>query len=360
MPGSDDWLPPPFEQFVAAHLHAAAIFVALDGGEVIGYAKLTARADGRTGDHGMTAVRREARNRGVATALKRAQIAWAKEHGFERLTAANEERNAAMQHINSLLGYRLHSRARAPAGTRSVNAATLTARMVRGSHIAAIVAAVSIALVAPGVAGAGTPTPSLQPTATQKLWKKLVQRRTLAATNADCMRAVFYAPTDWLRLATTLAAHNVSCAQYYVSIPPLAADKTTFRPDQPWRIRALGANFHAVAEISYNGWSRWVADNGETWFDAGVEARRRMAAQGFDISAGDTWAINESSSAVRTGTGNARQNLRDLLRGLYTEPAATASRESCSSSASARPARASRPTRERCSSGSPTARSGTT
>jgi hypothetical protein len=43
-----------------------------------------------------------------------------------------------------------------------------------------------------------------------------------------------------------------------------------------------------------------------------------MAAQGFDISAGDTWAINESSSAVRTGTGNARQNLRDLLRGLYT------------------------------------------
>jgi GNAT superfamily N-acetyltransferase len=107
VPGSDDWLPPPFERFVAAHLHAAAIFVALAGGEVIGYAKLTARADGRTADHGMTAVRREARNRGVATTLKRAQIAWAKEHGFERLTAANEERNAAMQHINSLLGYRL-------------------------------------------------------------------------------------------------------------------------------------------------------------------------------------------------------------------------------------------------------------
>ena len=55
----------------------------------------------------MTAVRRDWRNRGVASALKRAQIAWAQEHGFERLTAANEERNAAMQHINSLLGYRL-------------------------------------------------------------------------------------------------------------------------------------------------------------------------------------------------------------------------------------------------------------
>jgi GNAT superfamily N-acetyltransferase len=107
VPGSDDWLPPPFDQFVAAHLHSASIFVALADDEVIGYAKLSARADGRTADHEMTAVRREARNRGVATALKRAQITWAKEHGFERLTAANEERNAAMQHINSLLGYRL-------------------------------------------------------------------------------------------------------------------------------------------------------------------------------------------------------------------------------------------------------------
>jgi GNAT superfamily N-acetyltransferase len=107
VPGADDWLPPPFERFVAAHLHAAAIFVAVADGEVIGYAKLTARADGRTADHGMTAVRRDWRNHGVATALKLAQIAWAKEAGFERLTASNEERNAPMQHINSLLGYRL-------------------------------------------------------------------------------------------------------------------------------------------------------------------------------------------------------------------------------------------------------------
>ena len=81
------------------------------------------------------------------------------------------------------------------------------------------------------------------------------------------------APTDWLRLATKLAANQAPCAQYYVSIPPLAADKTTFRPDQPWRIRALGPNFHAVAEISYNGWGSWVAANGSTWYAAGVEAR---------------------------------------------------------------------------------------
>ena len=74
---------------------------------MIGYAKLVTRPDGRTADHGMTAVKREWRNRGVARALKRAQISWAKENGIERLTAANEERNAPMQHINSSLGYRV-------------------------------------------------------------------------------------------------------------------------------------------------------------------------------------------------------------------------------------------------------------
>ncbi len=167
--------------------------------------------------------------------------------------------------------------------------------MSRGSYVAAIAVALAVALIAPIEAQAAA-----------------------SAQKSECLRATFYSPADWLRLATKLAAHNVSCAQYYVTIPPLAAEKTTFRPDQPWRIRALGPNYHAVAEISYNGWSRWIAANGSTWFDAGVEARRRMAAQGFDVADGDTWAINESSSAVRTGAGLARQNLRDLVRGLYT------------------------------------------
>jgi hypothetical protein len=190
-------------------------------------------------------------------------------------------------------------------------------RMLKGSYIAALVAGAVLALAAPAGAARAKPVPSLQPAATTKLWHRLVQRRHTAALTADCMRLVFYSPTDWLRLATKLAANQAPCAQYYVSIPPLAADKTNFRPDQPWRIRALGSNFHAVAEISYNGWGSWVAANGASWYAAGVEARTRMAAQGFDVGAGDTWAVNESSSAVRTGTGAARQNLRDLVRGLY-------------------------------------------
>ena len=134
-------------------------------------------------------------------------------------------------------------------------------RMSRGSYIAALVAGAALALPVPALAGTAKPVPSLQPQATAKLWHRLVQRRHVQARTADCQRLVFYAPTDWLRLATKLAANQTACAQYYVSIPPLAAGKTTFRPDQPWRIRALGPNFHALAEISYRGWGSWVTAN---------------------------------------------------------------------------------------------------
>src|SRR5215471_13689285 len=164
------------------------------------------------------------------------------------------------------------------------------------------------------------PVASLQPKATAKLWQRLVHRRSLRArASADCrpLRGVFYAPTDWLRLATKLAANASPCAQYYISIPPIVADKTRLRPDAAWRIRALGPNFHAMAEIHFATWSKWVASTGSSWFQAGTTARARMAAAGFDVTKGDTWVVNEVTSAVRKNTGNARANLRELLRGLY-------------------------------------------
>ena len=67
-------------------------------------------------------------------------------------------------------------------------------------------------------------------------------------------------------------------------------------------------------------WSAWVARGTGTWYDAGVEARRRMESTtsgGFDVAAGDTWAVNEFTSAVRGGTGASRQNMRDFVHGLY-------------------------------------------
>jgi hypothetical protein len=164
--------------------------------------------------------------------------------------------------------------------------------------------------------------PSLQPEATAREWADVVRHRQEGLrplTRTDCrpVRAVFYAPTDWLRLATKLAAAASPCAQYYVSIPPLTSDKTRPRPDQAWRIRALGPNMHALAEIHMNTWRKWVQANASSWYAAGVEARRRMAAAGYDVALGDNWAVNEFSSAVRRGLGTARADALEFARGLH-------------------------------------------
>ena len=196
-------------------------------------------------------------------------------------------------------------------------------------HVALLVCAAAAASLVSGSSqpqAAATPrgirpVASLEPAATQRLWRKLVRGRAhrAFAVAPDCrpLRAVFYAPSDWLRLATKLAASGSPCAQYFISIPPLAAAKTQFRTDQAWRIRALGPNFHALAEVHAPGWRAWITANNSTWYAAGVEARRRMAATGFEVSLGDGWIVNEFSSAVRRGIGVARTEMRDFVHGLH-------------------------------------------
>jgi mycothiol synthase len=112
VPGSEEYVMFPREDFVERHLHAPhglaeGTFVALDGEEVVGYAKLRP-ADARPGAalNGLTAVKRAWRGRGIAGALKRAQIAWAAEAGYERLVSAVEERNEPIRRLNERLGYR--------------------------------------------------------------------------------------------------------------------------------------------------------------------------------------------------------------------------------------------------------------
>lgn len=165
------------------------------------------------------------------------------------------------------------------------------------------------------------PVASLEPRETDRLWRQVSQRaRPLSfGAQADCRpaRVVFYAANDWLRLATTLATNASSCTDYYVSVPPLTSDKTRPRANQAQLIRALGPRFHALAEIHMGGWRAWVNANGSSWREAGIEARRRMAAAGYDVALGDTWAVNEFSSAVRRGTGAARTEARDFVRGLF-------------------------------------------
>jgi GNAT superfamily N-acetyltransferase len=78
-------------------------FLALAGDEVVGYAALQIFGD--EAHHGLTATRRDWRRRGVASALKRAEIAAAKRAGFRRLLTESEERNEPMRLLNEKLGY---------------------------------------------------------------------------------------------------------------------------------------------------------------------------------------------------------------------------------------------------------------
>jgi GNAT superfamily N-acetyltransferase len=83
---------------------AEGSFVALLEGEPVGYAGLSARSDGLA-EHLLTGVLRAARGRGIATALKRAQIAWARDAGFKELVTWTSSRNDPMRFINLKLGY---------------------------------------------------------------------------------------------------------------------------------------------------------------------------------------------------------------------------------------------------------------
>jgi GNAT superfamily N-acetyltransferase len=110
-PGSGDVEMEPFEGWLSQDMQgssdrADAVFVALAGGEVAGYAKLAMSA--RTGYvmHDMTGVKRSFRGRGIASALKRAEIAWAKRQGFHTLETFNDELNEPIRALNEKHGYR--------------------------------------------------------------------------------------------------------------------------------------------------------------------------------------------------------------------------------------------------------------
>ena len=79
--------------------------VAFAGSEVVGYGTL-GRETAEMASHGLTGVRRAWRGKGIARAIKVAQIRLAKEHGFARLVTENELRNAPIRHLNDALGYR--------------------------------------------------------------------------------------------------------------------------------------------------------------------------------------------------------------------------------------------------------------
>ena len=103
--------PGTYEQFAAQQLAGPryipeATFVALEGGQVVGYGKLgwIDRSAG-IADHDMLAVRRAWRGRGIAQSLKAAQITWAIDNGLTELRTGNEERNTAARAVNAHFPY---------------------------------------------------------------------------------------------------------------------------------------------------------------------------------------------------------------------------------------------------------------
>src|SRR5688572_24160506 len=110
------------------------------------------------------------------------------------------------------------------------------------------------------------------------------------ASSDTCRNAdvVFYT-TDTMRLATELSKSGSACADYYLSVTPTTPGGP--RPGPLPTLRSLGPRFHGMPEVRFENWAVYAGTHG--WFAAGVEFRRQMRAVGYDVSLGDTWAINE-------------------------------------------------------------------
>jgi hypothetical protein len=111
------------------------------------------------------------------------------------------------------------------------------------------------------------------------------------------------------------------CTQHWINIPALpdaAGHRTVPRsgPSLDAMHAAPGGRFHALAEF---GWQAWSKVTGLTWYEKGVEFRRRMQAAGYDTRAGDAWEINELPSTVRS-SAQTRRNVMEAIRGLHAGP----------------------------------------
>ena len=81
-----------------------AFVVALAEDRAVGFGFLVVHGD--EAEHQMTGVARAWRGRGIAEAIKRAHIRWAKANGVRVLRTANEVRIAAIRRLNERYGYR--------------------------------------------------------------------------------------------------------------------------------------------------------------------------------------------------------------------------------------------------------------
>jgi mycothiol synthase len=80
-------------------------FVALAHGETVGYSGLCRHDNPGVAEDGLTVVRRDWRRRGLATALKSEELAWAAAHGFREVVTWTQRGNEGMRRVNEALGF---------------------------------------------------------------------------------------------------------------------------------------------------------------------------------------------------------------------------------------------------------------
>jgi mycothiol synthase len=85
--------------------HPEGSFVALAGGEVVGFSGLMRHDSEGVAEDGLTVVRRDWRRRGLARALKARELAWAAENGLREVVTWTQTGNEGMRALNELLGY---------------------------------------------------------------------------------------------------------------------------------------------------------------------------------------------------------------------------------------------------------------
>jgi L-amino acid N-acyltransferase YncA len=97
----------PYDKWLKDGLEKELVLVALDGDTVVGFAALENRdREAGLASNDLTTVRRSHRRRGIAEALKRTQLARARELGYRTVVTGQDEGNLGMRRLNEKLGYR--------------------------------------------------------------------------------------------------------------------------------------------------------------------------------------------------------------------------------------------------------------
>lgn len=142
------------------------------------------------------------------------------------------------------------------------------------------------------------------------------------------VEVVFWTANRHRILMRELAANPAPCTDYWISVPAADNDKTMPRARGVYaEIRNLGPQFHPMAEVvlgTATGWASWVSNGNGSWYDAGVEMRRRMATLNLRLDLGETWLLNEFDRTTRLDSSipglphaYTRTAMKELVRGLY-------------------------------------------